>query len=107
MTPEQEGRDLKGIIHIAEYFEITYENLHFSPLSLNIHTDLRASKGGFYNPVVCLLHFKAIKTLKMSSRGIDTRRIFNFINGYLVFVKASFIFRTHLVQSWDKLIRIK
>lgn len=47
LTPEQEGTSLKAIIYIAEYFEITYENSHFSPLSLNIYTDLRGSKGEF------------------------------------------------------------
>lgn len=47
LTPEQEGIGLKGIIHIAEYFEIIYKNSHFSSLSLNIYTDLRGSKGKF------------------------------------------------------------
>lgn len=46
-TPEQEGKGLKGVVYIAEYFEITYKNSNFSPLSLNIYTDMRGSKGKF------------------------------------------------------------
>lgn len=98
----------KGIIHTVEYFEVTYENSsHLPPLSLSIYTDLGGVQRGIFIILFCAyLHFNAIKTLKISPRGIDTRRMFCFINGYLVFLKASFIFGTHLGQPWDKLSRI-
>lgn len=45
LTPEQEGEGKKGIIYIAECYEITYKHFNVSPLSLNIYTDMRGSKG--------------------------------------------------------------
>lgn len=45
LTPEQEGEGKKGIIYIAECYEITYKHFNVSPLSLNIYKDMRGSKG--------------------------------------------------------------